>query len=140
MVAMSPQRATSSLGSGAHRPGTGVSTPGRHERSIAVPATPMLLFMGRSRRSTSPVARLMAATAMVVAALGIGWCFEPSGIRADQDRGRSIIVREPAISIRADAAPDGSPTSPASDAPATHAIVVDSDLDLDLDFATGPRP
>jgi hypothetical protein len=97
----------------------------------------MLPFMGRSRRKTTPFARMMAATAMVIAALGIGWCFEPSGIRADQDPGRSIIVREPVIT---DDAPDGVPTSTATDAPATHAIVVDSDLDLDLDFATAPRP
>ncbi|MFM1832922.1 MAG: hypothetical protein RLZZ461_1238 [Planctomycetota bacterium] len=80
---------------------------------------------------------MMAATAMVVAALGIGWFVEPSGIRADQDRGRSIIFREPVVTDDADEARDG---TPASDAPATHAIVVDSDLDLDLDFATGPRP
>ena len=83
---------------------------------------------------------MMAATAMVAAALGIGWCLEPSGIRADQDRGRSIIVREPLTTDDADAAPDGVPTSAATDAPATHVIVVDSYLDLDLDFATAPRP
>jgi hypothetical protein len=95
--------------------------------------------MGRSRRTTSPVARLMAATTMVVAAVGIGWCFEPSGIRADQDRGRSIIVREPAALITDQAPRAVTTTASPTEAPATHAIVVDSDLDLDLDFATAPR-
>ncbi len=95
----------------------------------------MLPSMSRSRTTTSPFTRRIAGTAMVVAALGIGWCFEPSGIRADQDRGPSIIVREPA-----DVRPGTTQDDALESIPATHAIIVDSDLDLDLDFATDCRP
>lgn len=73
----------------------------------------------------------LVPVAVVVLTLGIGWSIEPSGIQAADGIGPDIVMREPPIS----------PTRESrrlESAPAEHAIVVDRDLDLDLDFATMP--
>jgi hypothetical protein len=96
----------------------------------------MTQVMGRSRLNRCSLSHVEAATAMVVTALAIGWFLEPTGTRADQDRGRAIVVREPGVKNAAEEPPAAFESTAA---PATHAVIVDSDLDLDLDFATAPR-
>lgn len=81
---------------------------------------------------------MLAPLAAVMAAVAAGWLIEPPGIQADQTR-PLLVVREPAERPVIDApavVSDGSPAE-GTRAAREHAVVVDADLDIDVDHATG---
>jgi hypothetical protein len=96
--------------------------------------------MPRSRTSRTPITRLVATSLLVATAVTIGWMIEPTGIHATPHRGPDLVVREPPSLDADETTPDDvEPPRMAADVP-THAIVVDADLDLDVEYATGLGP
>ena len=96
--------------------------------------------MGRSRTSRAPILRTLLRSVAVAASIGVGWSIAPSGVHAVQDGSPTVVVREPLdLGVATDHDHHDEAVIPAaSPRPATHAVVVDSDLDLDTDFAVVP--
>jgi len=138
MVAGSPRTATSILGSRPDRPETRARDAIRRT-GLDPPSTASdVPVMPRSRTSRTPITRLLTTSLVVATAVAVGWMIEPTGIHATPHGGPDLVVREPpSLDKLGTLTPDDAdPPRTGADVP-THAIVVDSDLDLDLEFATG---